>query len=111
MLASEPAALPVATFELRKRRLFAKAINKYAPKTIRELKQLLEDVEDRAALEIMAIRALLRAAEDGNSQAINLVLNPNPTPHGRPPKVAPPPAPAEPELPDPGEFDGAEPPA
>ncbi len=93
-------------FELRKKKLFAKAVNKHAAKTIGELKALLFDIEDRAALEIMAIRALLNAAENGTTSAINMVLNTNAQPKvsGKPPKVAPRAAEA-PDLPDASEFD------
>lgn len=104
-----PHAPGLNAFDVRKHKVFAKALNVYAVKTIAELKAALADVEGRAAMEVMALKTLLSAAENGTLQAINLVLNTNSGPRrawehtnligakGAPPE-------AEPELPDPGEF-------
>lgn len=97
--------------DTRKRKMFAKAINKYANRTPRELKNLLVNIQDRAVVEVMAIRALVRAAEDGTVQMLNLILNTSPVlkaPKVIDKRIAA--APEEPDLPDPGEvpFDEAD---
>lgn len=91
--------------DVRRKKAFAIAIDRHASKTIGELKTLLADIEDKTVIEIMAIRTLLRAAEDGSAQSISLILAAGSNiKKATPPKGSEAP-PAAPDFVDPTEFD------